>query len=175
MLFSEKLRKFSEVTGRVVAWATLPMIAVTFVIVVLRYLFDVGWIWMQESVIWLHAAVFMLASAYTLKRDEHVRVDIFYRGMPPERKALVDLAGTVLFLLPVCAFLAATSWDYVSTSWAIREGSREAGGLPYPFVSLAKTLIPLTAVLIALQGIADAIAAFALTRGGSPASDRSGD
>lgn len=162
---SSALRRLSERTGRVVAWLSLPMVIVTFVIVVLRYAFDLGWIWMQESVVWMHAAVFMLASAYTLNRDEHVRVDIFYRRMSARRKAWVDACGTGLFLLPVCAFIVYTSWDYVATSWAIREGSREAGGLPYPFVPLLKSLIPFTAALLALQGIADAIDSIATLRG----------
>lgn len=164
MTISEALNRFSEWTGRIVAWLMAPMVVGTFVIVVLRYVFDLGWIWMQESVVWTHAAVFMLAAAYTLKRDEHVRVDIFYRGMEDRHKACVDAGGTLLFLLPVCVFLAWTSWDYVSVSWEIREGSREAGGLPYPCVPLLKSLIPVTACLIALQGIADTMASLALLR-----------
>ena len=154
---SEKLRRFSELSGRVVAWLTLPMVFGTFVVVVLRYVFDLGWIWMQESVIWVHAAVFMLAAAYTLNRDEHVRVDVLYRGMRPERKALVNLAGTVLFLLPMAVFLMVTSFDYVVVSWQIGESSREAGGLPYPFVPLLKTVIPAAALMLIAQGVADAI------------------
>src|SRR5690606_31030977 len=72
---SGALQRISELTGRGIAWLTLPMVAGTFVIVVLRYAFDLGYIWMQEGVVWLHAAAFMLAAAYTLKHDEHVRVD----------------------------------------------------------------------------------------------------
>lgn len=154
---SEKLRRFSELSGRVIAWLTLPMVFGTFVVVVLRYVFDLGWIWMQESVIWVHAAVFMLAAAYTLNRDEHVRVDVLYRGMRPQRKALVNLAGTVLFLLPMAVFLVVTSFDYVVVSWQIGESSREAGGLPYPFVPLLKTVIPAMALMLIAQGVADAI------------------
>ena len=165
MAFGDRLIRFSEWTGRVVAWLMLPMVAGTFIIVVLRYVFDLGWIWMQESIVWIHAAVFMLAAAYTLKRDEHVRVDIFYREMTPHRQAWVDAIGTVVFLLPVCTFLAVTSWDYVAVSWSIHEGSREAGGLPYPFMPLLKSLIPLTAVLLAVQGVADAAAGIARIRG----------
>lgn len=157
MKLSAKLKAFSEWTGKLIAWLTVPMVLGTFVIVVLRYAFDLGWIWMQEGVVWLHAAVFMLAAAYTLKRDEHVRVDIFYRDLAPNRKALVDLAGTFLFLFPVAGFLIATSWDYVVVSWSIHEGSREAGGLPYPFVPVLKSLIPLTAVLLIIQGVANCI------------------
>jgi TRAP-type mannitol/chloroaromatic compound transport system permease small subunit len=133
----------------------LPMVLVTFLIVVLRYVFDMGWIWMQESVLWMHAAVFMLAAAYTLNRDEHVRVDIFYRGLDPRRRALVDVLGTLLLLLPMMLFLFVSSLDYVGNSWARGEGSREAGGLPFPAVPLLKSLIPLTAGLLILQGVAN--------------------
>ena len=166
----QSLEDFSEFTGIVVAWLTLFMVLVTFVIVVLRYAFDLGWISMQESVTWMHAAVFMLGAAYTLKRDEHVRVDIFYRGMTPQRKAIVDLLGTLLFLLPVAVFLAAASWDYVYTSWIIREASREAGGLPYPFVPILKSLIPATACMLILQGVANLITAILTLSGRMPPS-----
>ena len=162
------LESFSEFTGSLVAWLTLLMVLVTFIVVVLRYAFDLGWISMQESVTWMHAAVFMLGAAYTLKRNEHVRVDIFYRSMTPQRKALVDLLGTLIFLLPVAVFLAVTSWDYVYTSWIIREASREAGGLPYPFVPILKSLIPVTAGMLIIQGIANLIAAVLTLTGRMP-------
>ena len=156
-----KIRKalewFVEFMGSTVAWLTIFMVVGTFIIVVLRYAFDLGWIAMQESIIWMHAMVFMLGAAYTLKNDEHVRVDIFYRGLSIRHKAVVNLAGTILFLLPVTTFLVISSWDYVSISWVIRESSREAGGLPYPFVPILKSIIPLTAVLLTLQGIANLI------------------
>lgn len=150
---SRRLKSLSEWTGNLIAWITIPMVVVTFAIVVLRYVFDIGWIWMQESVLWMHAALFMLASAYTLNRNEHVRVDIFYRELSAARKAWVDLVGTTVFLFPVSIFLIAISWDYVTVSWAIREGSREAGGLPYPFVPVLKTCIPLSFALVGLQGL----------------------
>lgn len=159
------LERISELTGSAMAWLTVLMVLGTFVIVVLRYVFDLGWIAMQESIVWMHAAVFMLGASYTLKQNEHVRVDIFYRGSSAQRRAWVNVVGTVVFLLPLAAFVAVTSWDYVSTSWAIREASREAGGLPFPFVPIMKSLIPATALLLMLQGIADLIGAvLVLTR-----------
>jgi TRAP-type mannitol/chloroaromatic compound transport system permease small subunit len=116
----------------------------------------------------MHATVFMLAAAYTLHRDEHVRVDIFYRKLDARGRAWVDVTGTLLLLLPMMIFLLATSLDYVATSWSIHEGSREAGGLPYPFVPLLKSLIPVTACLLILQGLASLLAdvgkLFALSR-----------
>jgi TRAP-type mannitol/chloroaromatic compound transport system permease small subunit len=173
--WSARLSSISEQTGRIVAWFMLPMVALTFVIVLLRYIFDLGWIWMQESVIWMHAAVFMLASAYTLKRDGHVRVDIFYRKLDARGKAWVNVGGTLLLLLPMMIFLLSTSLDYVTVSWSIHEGSREAGGMPFPFVPLLKSVIPFTAVLIILQGIANLLAEVALLLDrGQTATDETG-
>ena len=123
------------------------MVIVTFVVVVMRYVFDAGLIWLQESVIWMHAAVFMLGAAYTLRDEEHVRVDVFYRKMSARRRAWVNLTGVVIFLLPLCLFLAWNSFDFVTQSWRIREMSRESGGLPYPLIPM---LMPLA---VALQGL----------------------
>ena len=130
------LDRISAVTGRVTAWLTLFMVVVTFIVVVMRYLFDAGFIWVQESVVWMHAVVFMLGAAYTLRDEEHVRVDVFYRTMSARKRAWVDIVGVVIFLLPLCVFLAWNSWDFVAQSWSIRESSREPGGLPYPFLPL---------------------------------------
>ena len=155
--FAELLESFNALIGRTVAWLTLIMVLLTVVIVLLRYAFDLGWIWLQESVTWMHAAVFMLAAAWTLARDEHVRVDIFYQKLGPRGRAIVDLAGTWLFLVPVSLFLLWTSYGYVAASWAIHEASREAGGLGYPAVPILKSMIPVTAVMLLLQGIAGSI------------------
>ena len=145
--------RFSELTGRLTAWLTLLMVIVTFVVVVMRYVFDAGLIWVQESVIWMHACVFMLGAAYTLRHEEHVRVDIFYRGMSERRRALTDAIGVLVFLLPLCAFLAIKAWDFVVASWAIREVSRESGGLPYPLIPLLKTVILVMPLAVSLQGL----------------------
>ncbi len=128
------------------------MVVVTFVIVVMRYVFDAGLIWLQESVIWMHAVVFMMGAAYTLQQEDHVRVDIFYRTMSVKGRAWVDLAGVIFFLLPLCAFLAWKSFDFVAASWSLREASRESGGLPYPLIPLLKTVLLLMPVAVALQG-----------------------
>lgn len=147
------LDRFSDLTGRLTAWLTLLMVLVTFVVVVMRYVFDSGLIWLQESVLWMHACVFMLGAAYTLRHEEHVRVDIFYRDMSDRRRALTDAAGVVVFLLPLCAFLAFKAWDFVAASWAIREVSRESGGLPYPLIPLLKTVILVMPIAVSLQGL----------------------
>jgi TRAP-type mannitol/chloroaromatic compound transport system permease small subunit len=151
---SNALDRFSSLVGKAAAWLTLFMVVVTFVVVVLRYVFDVGFIWLQESVIWMHAAVFMLGAAYTLREEEHVRVDVFYRDMSERRRAWVDLIGVLIFLLPLCVFLAWNSFDFVLQSWKIGESSREPGGLPFPFLPMLKTIILLMPITVALQGIA---------------------
>ena len=157
--------------GRAVAWLTLVMVLVTFVVVTLRYLFGTGWIWHQESVTWMHAAVFMLAASWTLAQDGHVRVDIFYRRAAPRRQAMVNALGTVFFLLPLAFLFLWTSWDYVQVSWEIRESSRETGGLPWPFPSLLKSIIPVTAMLLAMQGLVILIRSlFSLGKDADPSS-----
>ncbi|HEY5558494.1 MAG TPA: TRAP transporter small permease subunit [Steroidobacteraceae bacterium] len=158
------LDAIAERTGRLVSWLTLGMVLATVTVVMMRYAAGVGLVWMQESVNWMHSLVFLLGAAYTLKADEHVRVDILYRGMSERRKAIVDLAGTILFLLPLCAFLLVESWQYVATAWRIAERSREAGGLPMLY--LLKTVIPVMAVLLALQGVSMALRACLRLRGG---------
>ncbi len=159
-LLADRIHRFSAATGSLIAWLTLPMVIATFLIALLRYAFAQNWIWMQELVVWMHAVVFMLAAAYTLQADEHVRVDIFYRELSPRRKAWVNLLGALVFLLPVSLMLIVTSMDYVVTSWSIGEGSREAGGLPFPFVPALKSVIPLAFVLIVIEGAAIALDAY---------------
>ncbi|MFQ5642902.1 MAG: TRAP transporter small permease subunit [Thiogranum sp.] len=153
---STRLDRLAEIIGRASAWLTLALVLVTFAVVVLRYAFQFGSIAMQESILYLHASVFMLGAAYTLLLDGHVRVDIFYRGFSRKRKALVDLLGALFLLLPVCIFLLWSSWGYVAAAWSLHEGSGETGGLPY--VYLLKTLIPLAALLLIVQGISQALA-----------------
>lgn len=145
----------NEWLGRLIAWLTLGMVIVTFLVVVLRYGFDLGWIAMQESVTYMHALVFMVGAAYTLKHDEHVRVDIFYRNFRPRTQAWINLLGTLVLLIPTAVFILWSSSDYVSSAWALRESSREAGGLPV--VYLLKSLIPVFAVLLLLQSVALAL------------------
>ena len=137
--------------GRTVSWLALIMVVVQFVVVVQRYVFGIGSIWMQESIVYMHGFLFMLAAGYTLLHNGHVRVDVFYREATPRRKALTDLFGTLFFLLPMCAAVVWLAWPYVSNSWAIFEGSKETSGIHG--VYLLKTAIIIFAVLVALQGI----------------------
>ncbi len=145
--------RISNITGKATAWLTLAMVILTSIIVIMRYVFDAGLIWMQESVTWMHAAVFMVGAAYTLLHEEHVRVDIFYRKMSGRGRAIVDLIGVVLFLLPLCGLLALMAYDFAATSWSIQETSREPGGLPYPMIPLLKSIVIVMPVAVALQGI----------------------
>jgi TRAP-type mannitol/chloroaromatic compound transport system permease small subunit len=145
--------RISNFTGKLTSWLTLLMVLVTVVIVVMRYAFDAGLVWMQESVTWMHAAVFMLGAGYTLLHDDHVRVDIFYREMTPRRRGWVDLMGVLLFLLPLCAYLGWAAIDFAAVSWSLHETSREPGGLPYPLIPILKSIVILMPVLVGLQGV----------------------
>jgi TRAP-type mannitol/chloroaromatic compound transport system permease small subunit len=149
--------------GRAAAWCCLFVVLAEFAVVVMRYALGIGSIRLQESVLYAHAALFMLAAAWTLQAGGHVRVDIFYAQAKPRTRALVDLFGAIVFLAPFAAVLTVLSFSYVERSFAILERSRESGGLP--FVYLLKTLIPVFAVLLGLQGFAQAIrAALVLSR-----------
>jgi TRAP-type mannitol/chloroaromatic compound transport system permease small subunit len=149
--------------GRAAAWLCLAVVAIQFAVVVLRYLFGIGSIRLQESIVYSHAAMFLLAAAWTLKNEGHVRVDIFYASASPRRKAMVDLCGALFLLIPFASAILYFSWLYVMRSWAIMEGSREASGLPLVFV--LKTLIPVFAVMLILQGVAQAIRAWSVLSG----------
>jgi TRAP-type mannitol/chloroaromatic compound transport system permease small subunit len=153
-----------DVIGRAVSWLTAAVVVLMIVIVALRYGFDRGSVALQEAVLYLHSAVFLLGAAWALKMNAHVRVDIFHQRWSPRGKAIADLVGTVLFLLPFCGLLVWLSWDYAATSWSIREGSREPGGLPYVYVM--KSLIPAAGVLLIVQGIAHTLRAVTVIAGG---------
>lgn len=139
--------------GRAVAWLTAVMAVVTAGIVLSRLLLGTGSIAAQESLTYMHALVIMLASAYTLSADGHVRVDIFYRHCSACQKAWVNVLGTALFLLPFALFTVMISWDYVTASWSMREASIDAGGIPAVF--LLKSLLLANGGLLFVQGIAE--------------------
>lgn len=145
----------TEFSGRVIAWLTLVMVVAVVTVVVTRYFLNVGSIALQESITYLHCAVFMLGLAYTLQQDGHVRVDIFYRQYNAKTKARVNFFGSLIFLLPLCLLLFFISWDYVAASWSIRETSAENNGLP--FIYLLKTLMLIMPVMLLLQAVAEMI------------------
>ena len=165
--------KLTERLGRALALASVAIMLLTFVVVVVRYGFNIGHIslgpWhissiaIQELVIYCHALLFMLASGYTLKHNAHVRVDVFYRNFSERGKAWVNLFGTLLLLFPMCGFILYISLDFVSFSWSIRERSSEAEGLPFIFI--LKAFIPAMAVLLLVQGCAELLRNLAILRG----------
>ena len=160
---AETIDRMNAAIGRAAAWCALYLVLAEFAVVVLRYAFGLGSIRLQESVLYAHAGLFMLAAAWTLQVDGHVRVDIFYSQARPRTRAVIDLLGAIVFLMPFATVLAVLSVPYAARSWAIFEGSPETGGLP--FVYMLKTLIPLFALLLGLQGIAQAIRAALILAG----------
>lgn len=163
---ADLIDRLNETVGRAVAWLTLGMVLVMCGTVVARYLFGAVSQPVQESIVWMHGAVFMLGLGYTLTRDEHVRVDLLSRHWSPRRRAAVELGCTLVLLAPFCALLLFGSLDYVASSWRIHESSRETGGLPA--VYLLKTLIPVAAALLLLAGLARALRAVLVLRGQLP-------
>jgi TRAP-type mannitol/chloroaromatic compound transport system permease small subunit len=157
LAFAGRIDRLNAAIGRTAAWLCLLVVVVQFAVVVLRYVFGIGSIWLTETIIYGHASLFMLAAAWTLREGGHVRVDVFYADAGPRRRALVDLCGALLMLLPFMLVLLWFALPYVARSWAILETSRETSGLPAVF--LLKTLIPLFALMMALQGVAQAIRA----------------
>jgi len=150
-----KLEQTSELSGRLISWLTLFIVLVTFLVVVLRYVFEAGSIALQESITYMHAMVFMIGAAYTLKHDGHVRVDIFYQQCSKQKRAIIDLLGNIFLLLPVCLFIIYSSWDYVLTSWTLQEESGEAGGLAYVYI--LKTCLLLMPLLLIIQALASSL------------------
>jgi TRAP-type mannitol/chloroaromatic compound transport system permease small subunit len=154
---ADRIDRLTAVIGRAAAWLVLVVVVLQFALVVARYVFGLGSVWLTETVVYAHAAMFMLAAAWTLQAGGHVRVDVFYADASARTKALIDLIGALLFLLVFMLVLIWLSVPYAARSWVILEHSQEASGLPIVFA--LKTLIPLFAVLMALQGLAQAIRA----------------
>lgn len=141
----------NEAAGRWLSRLLPLMTAMTLTVIVLGSVFRVGWVWMAESVVYMHGALFMLGAAYTLRRDGHVRIDVIYARLTPRRRAWVNLAGSLLLLMPMCGAVLIYSWGYVAESWRVLEHSPEGGGLPAVF--LLKTCIPAFALLLALEAL----------------------
>ena len=150
---SEALDTFSELTGRICSWFVAIMVLVTCLVVVMRYGLDMGSVLLQDVVLYLHAGLFLLGSAFALKRGAHVRVDIFYRSFSDLKKAWIDLLGNIIFLQPVCWVILLYSWGYVEESWKIMEVSPEPDGLP--FVYLQRSLLVALAFSLGLQSLSE--------------------
>jgi TRAP-type mannitol/chloroaromatic compound transport system permease small subunit len=162
---ADGIDRLTAAAGRLAAWCSLYVVIAEFAVVAMRYLFGLGSIRLQESVLYADAALVMLAAAWVLQVNGHVRVDIFYARAGPRTRALIDLFGAIVFLLPLVVVLLLVAVPYMERSWSVFEGSPQPSGLPY--VYLLKTLIALFAVLLGLQGLAQAIRA-ALSLSGSP-------
>ncbi len=148
--FADLIDRFNVVTGRGLAWFALFIVLIQFAVVLMRYVFGIGSIFMQELIVYLHGFLFMLASAYTLTQDGHVRVDIFYREAQPRTKAKINMFGAAFLMIPVCILIIYMSWGYVYNSWAIMEGSQETSGIQARF--LLKSAIIGFSIQMALQG-----------------------
>jgi TRAP-type mannitol/chloroaromatic compound transport system permease small subunit len=144
--------RLNDAVGRALSWLALAVVLVCFAVVVLRYVFGVGYVWMQDLYVWLDAVMFTGVAGYTLLKNGHVRVDIFYRPASARRKAWVDLVGFFVFLLPFVAVVGLWSWPYVEQSWQVFEGSRNSGGLPGLFI--VKSFLLVFCLLVGLQGLA---------------------
>ncbi len=154
--FVSRLEAFTAFIGKTCRWFSLAMVLITFLIVVLRYAFGHTSVAMQEAVMYLHGALFMLGAAYTWQQQSHVRVDIFYNRQSPAIQQRIDLLGTFFLLLPTCVFLIYISWDYVLIAWQNAEKSHETGGLA--FVYLLKSLIIILPVLLLVQALSNVLA-----------------
>ena len=160
------LESVNQVVGHTVKWFALLMVLLQFVIVVLRYVFGISYIFINEGVLYLHAFLFMLGAGYTLLVDKHVRVDIFYSRRTERGKALTDLFGHLFFLLPSMSILIYYSWPSVYDSWSILEGPVSVGGIPASF--LLKSLIPSFCVLLIIQCLANILKDIIIYRSGEP-------
>lgn len=138
--------------GRSLSWLTLGMVLVTFAVVLMRYVFGLGSTILQESVVYMHAIVFMVCAGYALVHNGHVRCDIYYGAASPRAKAIVDIIGTFIFLIPACVLVFWVTWPYAAASWAVLEGSQE-GRMGIPAVFLLKSLILVFAGLLAFQSV----------------------
>lgn len=162
-LFVSAVGRLNSIIGRAFSWLALAAVLICFVVVVQRYVFSTTQLWMQDLYVWLNGAMFMAVAGYTLLIDGHVRVDILYRPAGPRRKAVMDLIGVLLFLLPFCAVVWLWGFEYVQRAWMLHEGSENPGGMPGLYI--LKTFILVFVVLVGLQGIAMALRSILVLKG----------
>ena len=146
------IEKITLKVGTTVAWLVLFMTLTAFSVALLRYFFNLGFVWMQESYIWMHGLIFLLGSSYTLLDDKHVRIDIFYSKFNENYKAYINIFFSFLFIFPFIFVISKYSFPYILKSWISFEKSREAGGLH--FLYLYKTSIIFFCFLLFIQTIA---------------------
>lgn len=150
---SQKIDQVVYLNGRVLRWLAPCMVAATLAVVILRYVFEIGAISLQESLMYMHGLLFLLGIPVGIQDNSHVRVDIIYSRLQPRQKHWIDLLGHLLFMLPIALFIFITSLPYVAASWRVLEGSAEVGGIPGVF--LLKTVMPVAAVMMMLQTLSE--------------------
>ncbi len=150
--FADTVDRVNDWLGRTVSWLMLPVVAVSFSVVFLRYLFGIGYPWLQEVYIWLHGAAFTVAAAWVLKENGHVRVDLVYKRLSLRTRAWLDLIGVFLFLMPMIGLMLWWSWPVVQRSWRLMERSPSADGLQFAYA--LKSFIVVFCVLLIVQGLA---------------------
>jgi len=150
--FADSVDRMNDWLGRTVSWLMLPVVVVSFAVVFLRYLFGIGYPWLQEVYIWLHGAAFCVAAAWVLKENGHVRVDLVYKRLSLRARAWLDLIGVFLFLMPMIGLMLWWSWPVVRRSWRLLERSPSADGLQFAYI--LKSFIVVFCVLLILQGLA---------------------
>lgn len=160
---SQRIDQFNDWVGRTIAWLTLFMVLVQLSVVIMRYVFSIGSISLQETIWYMHGTVFMAAAGAVFLIDGHVRIDVFYGAKSKVYQAWVNLLGIIFLLIPVCFTTIWLSWGYVTNSWATLEGSIELSGLP--FIFLYKTVIWVFAAFLGLQAVSEAIKSLLVIRG----------
>ena len=148
----------NKYAGYLSAFLVIFMTINVFVVVLLRYLFGISFIWMQETYVWMHAYIFMIGAGFTYLNDDHVRIDIIYKSASPFYRAIVDLIGNLILLLPFLYIIWIFSYPFVYKSWQMGEISREAGGLSMLY--LLKFAILLFVILLFIQAISKIINSF---------------
>jgi TRAP-type mannitol/chloroaromatic compound transport system permease small subunit len=159
----QKIDAINTWVGHVAALGTAVVVVVVFVDVVMRYAFNTSFVATQELEWHLFGFIFLMGAGATLLKDGHVRVDIFYQRFSHRHRAWINLIGVILFLIPGCLMIIITSLKFVSSSFAVLEGSPDPGGIPYRFI--LKSCIPAGFTLVLMQGIAMGIRSYYHIRG----------
>lgn len=160
---AQLIDRVNERVGNAVAWLAVGLVVLQFALVLMRYVYGKNFIFLQESLLYMHGTLFLLAAGYTLLHNGHVRVDLFYREASERAKARVNLLGSLFLLLPVCGLLWWAAWPFVEAAWQSREGSIETSGLPIKY--LYKSVILVFVTLLGLQGVSQALKSILTLRG----------
>lgn len=160
--FQILIDKLTDNIAKGLLYILIVLIVLVFSTVFFRYVFNMSYIIIQEIIMYLHALIFMFGISYALKENSHVKIDILYNSLNKRTQRVISIAGLVSFILPTALFIIYISIDMVTQSWMILEGSSEAGGLDLVFI--LKSLIPISGILIFLQGISELIKHIRVTR-----------